>query len=118
MIGSRAFFLGLFEGMKLELENPSNSHPFVHALARAAAMMSPRSEEGKLGAEKSLEPEVMKRCELKPTMEIKRTTRIRCRGRVPTGPIASHHHVKEEKVSTPVRRSEHLWGMKRKEYKE
>jgi ferredoxin len=65
-------------------------------------MTSPRSEEVKLGAEKPLEPEEVKRCELKPTMEIKRTACIRCGGCVPTGPIASCHLVKEKKVSTPV----------------
>jgi hypothetical protein len=43
-------------------------------------------------------------------MEIKRS--------VPTGAIASRHHVKEERVSTPVRRSERIRGMKRKDYKE
>ena len=66
-------------------------------------MTSPRSEEIKLGAEKPLKLEEAKRCDLKPTMEIKRTARIRCGGRVLTGPIASRHHVKEE-VSTPIRR--------------
>jgi hypothetical protein len=65
-------------------------------------MTSPRSEEVKLGAEKPLEPEEVWLCELKPKMEIKRTTRIRCGGRVPTGPIACRHHVKEEKIATPV----------------
>jgi hypothetical protein len=50
-------------------------------------------------------------------MEIKRTARIRCGGRVPTGPIAFHSHVKEERVSTPIRRSERIRGMKRKDYK-
>jgi hypothetical protein len=49
-----------------------------------------------------LEPEEVWLCELKPKMEIKRTTRIRCGGRVPTGPIACRHHVKEEKIATPV----------------
>jgi hypothetical protein len=43
-------------------------------------------------------------------MEIKRS--------VPTGAIASRHNVKEERVSTPVRRSERIRGMKRKDYKE
>jgi hypothetical protein len=51
-------------------------------------------------------------------MEIKKTTRIRCGGRVPTGAIASRCIVKEEKVSTPVRRSARIRGMKRKDYKE
>jgi hypothetical protein len=52
-------------------------------------MMSPRSKEIKLGAEKPLKPEEAKGCELK-----------------------------EERVSAPVRRSEHIQGMKRKDYKE
>jgi hypothetical protein len=49
-------------------------------------------------------------------MEIKRTTRIHCRRRVLTGPTASRYHVKE--ISTIVRRSERLRGIKRKDYKE
>jgi hypothetical protein len=52
------------------------------------------------------------------TMEIKRTARIHCRGRVPTRAITSRNPVKEEKVPTPVRRSVHIRGMKRKDYKE
>ena len=60
----------------------------------------------KLGVEKPLESEEVRRCELKPKLEIKRTTRIRWGGRVPTWLIASRHHVKEERVSTPVHRSE------------
>jgi hypothetical protein len=51
-------------------------------------------------------------------MEIKRTVRIHCGGRVPTGAIASRFPIKEEKVSTPVRRSERIRGMKMKDYKE
>jgi hypothetical protein len=43
------------------------------------------------------------RCELKLPIEIKRTARIRCGGRVPTGAIASRNPVKEEKVPTPVK---------------
>jgi hypothetical protein len=39
-----------------------------------------------------------KRYELKLPVEIKRTARIRCGGRVPTGAIASRHPVEEEKV--------------------
>jgi hypothetical protein len=56
------------------------------------------------------------RCELK--LPVKRTARIRCGGRVPTGALASRNPVEEEKVSTPVRRSAHIQGMKRKDYKE
>jgi hypothetical protein len=62
--------------------------------------------------------EEAKQCELKLPVEIKRTARIRCGGRVPTGAIASRHPVKEEKVPTTVRRSTRIRGMKRKDYKE
>jgi hypothetical protein len=62
--------------------------------------------------------EEVKRCELKLPVEIKRTTRIRCRGRVPTGAIASCNSVEEEKVPTLVRRSTRIRGMKQKDYKE
>jgi hypothetical protein len=72
----------------------------------------------KLGAEKPLKAEEAKRCEVKLPMEIKRTTRISCGGCVPTGAIASRHHIKEERVSTPVRRLDRIRGMKRKDYKE
>jgi hypothetical protein len=71
-------------------------------------MTSPRNVEMKLGAEKPLKAEEAKQCELRLLMEIKRTAHIRCGGRVPTSAIASRHHVKEERVSSPVRRSEHI----------
>jgi hypothetical protein len=48
-------------------------------------MKSPWSVEIKLGAEEPLKLEEAKRCELKIPMEIKRTARIRCGGRVPIG---------------------------------
>jgi hypothetical protein len=80
-------------------------------------MVSPRSVELKQGAEEPSMEEA-KRCELKLPVEIKRTTRIRCGGRVPTKAIASHNPVKEEKVPTPVRRSARIRGMKWKDYKE
>jgi hypothetical protein len=80
-------------------------------------MMSPKSVELKQGAKKPLVEEA-KRCELKLPVEIKRTARIRCEGRVPTGAIASRYPVKEEKVPTPIRRSACIRGMKRKDYKE
>jgi hypothetical protein len=64
-------------------------------------MTSPKSVELKLGAKEPLAEEA-KRCELKLPMDIKRTARIRCGGRVPTGAITSLYHVKEEKVSTPI----------------
>jgi hypothetical protein len=62
--------------------------------------------------------EEVKRCELKLPVEIKRTARIHCRGRVPTGAIASRNSVEEEKVPTLVRRLARIQGMKRKDYKE
>jgi hypothetical protein len=51
-------------------------------------------------------------------MEIKRAARIHCGGSVPTGALTSHFRVKEERVSTPVRRLERIRGMKGKDYKE
>jgi hypothetical protein len=68
----------------------------------------------------AMEPsmEEAKRCELKLPVEIKKTTRIRCGGRVPTGAIASRNLVEGEKVPTPIRRSARIQGMKRKDYKE
>jgi hypothetical protein len=80
-------------------------------------MVSPRSLELKQGA-KEPSMEEAKRCKLKLPVEIRRTTYIRCGGRVPTGAIASRNPVDEEKVPTPVRRSAHIQGMKRKDYKE
>jgi hypothetical protein len=80
-------------------------------------MASLRSLELKQGAKEPLMEEV-KRCELKLLVEIKRTARICCGGCVPTGAIASRNPVEEEKVPTPVRRSAHIRGMKREDYKE
>jgi hypothetical protein len=80
-------------------------------------MESPRSLELKQGT-KEPSMEVVKRCELKLPIEIKRTVRIRCGVRVPTGAITSRNLVEEEKVPTPVRRSARIRGMKRKDYKE
>jgi hypothetical protein len=62
--------------------------------------------------------EEAKRCKLKLPVEIKKTARIRCGGRVSTGAIASCNPVEGEKVPTPVRRSARIKGMKRKDYKE
>jgi hypothetical protein len=62
--------------------------------------------------------EEAKRCDLKLPVEIMRTARIRCGGRVPTGAIASRNPVEGEKVPTPVQRSAPIQGMKRKDYKE
>jgi hypothetical protein len=80
-------------------------------------MVSPRSVELKQGA-KEPSMEEAKRCELKLPVEIKRTARIRCGGRVPTGAIASRNPAEEEKVPTPVQRSARICGTKRKDYKE
>jgi hypothetical protein len=80
-------------------------------------MVSPKSVELKQGVKEPSMEEV-KRCELKLPVKIKRTARIRCGGRVPTGAIASHNPVKEENVPIPVRRSARIQGMKRKDYKE
>jgi hypothetical protein len=77
-------------------------------------MTSRKSVELKLGAKEPLAEEE-KRCDLKLPMDIKRTARIHCGGCVPTWAIASRCPVKEEKVSTPVRRSERIRGMKRKD---
>jgi hypothetical protein len=80
-------------------------------------MVSPRSVELKQGTEEPSMEEA-KRCELKLPVEIKRTARIRCGGRVPTGAIASRNPVKKEMVPTLVRRSARIRGMKRKDNKE
>jgi hypothetical protein len=77
-------------------------------------MVSPKSVELKKGA-KEPSMEEAKRCELKLPMEIKRTARIYCGGRVPTGAIASRNPIKEEKFPTPVRRSARIRGMKQKD---
>jgi hypothetical protein len=79
-------------------------------------MVSPKSVELNQGTEEPSMEEA-KRCELKLPVEIKRTARIRYRGRVPTGAITSRNPVKEN-VPTPVRRSARIRGMKRKDYKE
>jgi hypothetical protein len=69
----------------------------------------------KLEAKKPSMEEAM-RCELK--LPVKRTARNRCRGRVPTGALASRNPVEGEKVPTPVQRSARIQGIKRKDYKE
>jgi hypothetical protein len=111
---SRVFLFGLFIWPNWELGNPSHLAFFC---THTAAMVSPKSVELKQGAEEPLMEEV-KRCELKLPVEIKRTTRIRCRGCVLTGAITSRNPVKEENVPTPIRRSARIRGMKRKDYKE
>jgi hypothetical protein len=107
----RVFLFKLFILPNWLLRNPSHLAFFC---THAAAMVSPRSVELKQGAEELLMEEA-KRCELKLLVEIKRTARIRCRGCVPTGAIASRNPVKEEKVPTLVRRSPRIRGMKRKD---
>jgi hypothetical protein len=98
---SRVFLFELFIWPNWELENPSHLAFFC---THAAAMVSLKSVELKQGAEEPSMEEA-KRCELKLPVEIKRTARIRCGGRVPTRAITSRNPVKEEKVPTPVRRS-------------
>jgi hypothetical protein len=83
----------------------------------AAAIVSPRSLELKQEAKKPSMEEA-KRCELKLPVEIKRTARIRCGGRIPTGAIASRNSIMKENIPPPVRRSTRIRGMKRKDYKE
>jgi hypothetical protein len=92
------------------------SSQFTSFCTQEVAKTYPKSVEMKLGAKEPLAEEA-KQCELKLPMEIKRADCIRCGGRVPTRAIASRYHVKEERVSTPVRRSERIRGMKRKDYK-
>jgi hypothetical protein len=111
---SRVFLFGLFIWRNWELENPSHLSFFC---THIAAMVSSKRVELKKGA-KEPSMEEAKRCELKLHVEIKRTARICCGGRVPTGAITSHNPVKEENVPTPIRRSVCIRGMKRKDYKE
>jgi hypothetical protein len=75
---SRVFLFGLFNWPNWELENPSH---LAFTCTHAVAMMSPKSVELKQGA-KEPSMEEAKRCELKLPIEIKRTARIRCEGRV------------------------------------
>jgi hypothetical protein len=110
----RVFLFGLFIWPNWELENPFHLAIFC---THTTAMVSPRSVELKQDA-KEPSMEDVKRCELKLPVKIKRTARIRCGGRVPTGAIASRNPIKEEKVLTPVRRSACIRGMKRKDYTE
>jgi hypothetical protein len=86
---SRVFLFGQFIWLNWELGNPSHLAFFC---THAAAMVSPKSIELKQGA-KEPSMEEAKRCELKLPMEIKRTARIHCGGRVPTGAIASRNPV-------------------------
>jgi hypothetical protein len=77
---SRVFLSGLFIWPNWELGNPS--HLAFHC-THAAAMVSSNGVELKQGAEEPSMEEA-KRCELKLPVEIKRTARIHCEGRVPT----------------------------------
>jgi hypothetical protein len=90
---------GLFIWPNWELGNQPLQAKFC---TLAVAIVSPRRLELKLEAK---EPSMVeaKRCELKLPVEIKRTTRIHCGGRVPIGAIASRNSVVGEKVRTPVR---------------
>jgi hypothetical protein len=81
-----------------ELGNQSHQAIFC---THTVAIVSPRSLELKQGA-KEPSMEEAKRCELKLPVEIKRTARIRCGGRVPTGAIASRNSVEKENVPTTV----------------
>jgi hypothetical protein len=94
----RVFRFGLFIWPNWELGNQPLQAIFC---TLAIAIVSPRSLELKLKAKEPSMEEAM-RCELKLPVEIKRTARIRCGGRVPTGAIASRNPVEGEKVRTPV----------------
>jgi hypothetical protein len=85
----RVFLFGLFIWPDWELGNQSLQAIFS---THAAAIVSLRSLELKLEAKEPLMEEA-KRCELKLPIEIKRTTRIRCGGCVPTGAITSRNPV-------------------------
>jgi hypothetical protein len=77
---SRVFLFGLFIWSNWELGNPSYLAFFC---THVAAVVSPKSVELKQGA-KEPSMEEAKRCELKLPVEIKRTARFRCGGRVRT----------------------------------
>jgi hypothetical protein len=96
----------------------SGINPFKQYFAPLKQPLCPREslELKKEAKEPSMEE--AKRCELKLHVEIKRTARIRCGGRVPTGAIAPRNSVKKENIPPPVSRSAHIRGMKRKDYKE
>jgi hypothetical protein len=106
------FLSGLFIWPNWELEDQTFQTIFCTLVA---AIMPPRSLELKLEAKKPSMEEATQ-CELK--LPVKRTARIRCGGRVPTGALASRNPVEGEKVPTPVRRSTRIQGIKRKDYKE
>jgi hypothetical protein len=108
----RAFLSGLFIWPNWELEDQTFQAIFCTLVA---SIVPPRSLELKLEAKKPSMEEAM-RCELK--LPVKRTARIHCGGRVPTGALASRNPVEGEKVPTPIRRSARIQGMKRKDYKE
>jgi hypothetical protein len=108
----RVFLFGLFIWPNWGLGNQPLQAIFC---TLAAAIVPPRSLELKLEAKETSMEEAM-RCELK--LPVKRTARIRCGGRVPTGALTSRNPVEGEKVPTPVRRSARIQGMKRKDYKE
>jgi hypothetical protein len=88
---SRVFLFGLFIWPNWELGNPSHLAFFC---THAAAMVSPKNVELKQDAKEPWMEEA-KRCKLKLPVEIKRTARIRCRGRA--RPELSH-------LATPSKR--------------
>jgi hypothetical protein len=94
----RVFLFELFIWPNWELGNQSLQAIFC---TFAAAIVSPRSLELKQEAKKPSMEEA-KRCKLKLPVEIKRTARIHCGGRVPTGAIASRNLVKKENIPPPV----------------
>jgi hypothetical protein len=53
----------------------------------------PKDSKDQARNREAIEVRGSKRCELKLPMEIKRTSRIRCGGCVPTGAIASCYHI-------------------------
>jgi hypothetical protein len=86
---SKASLSGLFIWPNWELGNQPLQAIFC---TLTAAIVSPRSLELKQEAKEPSMEEAM-RCKLK--LPVKRTARIRCRGRVPTGAIASCNPVED-----------------------
>jgi hypothetical protein len=93
----RVFLFALFIWPNWELRNPYHQAFFC---THAAAMVSPWSVELKQGTEEPSMEEA-KQCELKLPVEIKRTARIRCGGRVPIGAIASRNPSKRSRSLLP-----------------
>jgi hypothetical protein len=92
----RFFLFGLFIWPNWELRNQPLQAIFC---TLAAAIVPPRILESKLEAKEPSMEEAM-RCELK--LPVKRTARIRCRGRVPIGALASLNPVEgDDRSSSP-----------------